>query len=319
MNSRLASLHHAARRNHGVVSIDQLELIGISRQMRSRLKTAGRVEPVGSRAYAVSGAPRTWHFGLAAGLADIGDERGGDERGGDKRGGDEGWIAGRSGARLLRLDGFTADSYEFLVPRHRRNTKAGGKVRSTIYPVPPTDVTRTDGLRHLRAERLIVESPTFHFNRREIENAIDSAIRMRLVDEQRLRERVLDRWAGRPRGAELLAALADTGGESRLERWFLTAVRHAGLAKPTLRRAVCEGGVTFARLDALFGARLVVELEGHATHSSRRQRQADEQRRTSLVLRGYVVLVFTYNDVRDRPAWVVAQLQAALAMSVASP
>ncbi len=185
MSPRLASLHQAARLNHGVVSIGQLELIGILRQVRSRMKASGHIEPVGPRSYGVSGAPRNWQFRLAAGLADVGDD---------------GLLAGRTGARLLRLDGFTADSYEFLVPRYRRNASAGGKVRSTIHPVPMSDVTRTDGLRHLRAERLIVESPTFRFSQREIENAIDSAIRMRLVDERKLRERCprpLDRAAKR--------------------------------------------------------------------------------------------------------------------------
>jgi len=55
-----------------------------------------------------------------------------------------------------------------------------------------------------------------------------------------------------------------------------------------------------------------VELAGHGTHSIRLQRQRDAQRHTELTLRGLRVLTFTYEDVRDRPAWVIARLREAL-------
>lgn len=107
-------------------------------------------------------------------------------------------------------------------------------------------------------------------------------------------------------------ALVDTGGERRLERWFLRLVREAGLPRPEMR-AVCRADGGFAaRLDARFPDTLVVELEGHQTHSSRLQRQHDEARRTELVLLGLRVLVFTYLDIRDRPGWVTGQVGRAL-------
>ena len=62
----------------------------------------------------------------------------------------------------------------------------------------------------------------------------------------------------------------------------------------------------------------MVEVEGHATHSSRRQRQADEARRTALTLAGRRVIVFTFDDVFDRGDWVMARLREALARDVAS-
>lgn len=67
--------------------------------------------------------------------------------------------------------------------------------------------------------------------------------------------------------------------------------------------------------DAFFPAGLVVEVAGHGTHSSRRQVQRDEQRRTELTLRGFRVITFTYNDIRDRLGWVLIQLRAALALA----
>ena len=83
-------------------------------------------------------------------------------------------------------------------------------------------------------------------------------------------------------------------------------------------RVLCRAAGGFAaRLDASCPGRLVVELEGHCTHSSRRQRQHDEARRTELTLLGHLVLVFTYNDVRDRPDWTLDKLRRALAVDLA--
>jgi very-short-patch-repair endonuclease len=69
---------------------------------------------------------------------------------------------------------------------------------------------------------------------------------------------------------------------------------------------------TIARVDCIFPGNLVVEVAGHGTHASRRQRQIDAQRHTELTLLGMRVLTFTYEDVRDRPAWVASRIAAAL-------
>ena len=55
----------------------------------------------------------------------------------------------------------------------------------------------------------------------------------------------------------------------------------------------------------------MVELAGHATHSSRAQRQRDAQRHTELTLRDKRVITFTYEDVFGRPRWMLDTLRAA--------
>ena len=172
------------------------------------------------------------------------------------------------------------------------------------------------GFKCVTAERLIVDSPLFGFSKAETENAIDSAIRLRLVAEQRLRTRVIREHCSGTNGGRLLHdALVDAGGESRLERWFLRLVRQAGITRPTLQKVYRDGTRVVARVDAFFPGGLVVEVAGHGTHASRRQLQIDAQRRTELTLRGLRVITFTYDDVRDRPAWVISQLREALARS----
>jgi hypothetical protein len=153
----------------------------------------------------------------------------------------------------------------------------------------------------------------FGFSRPEIENAIDSAIRLRLVHEQRLRTRVMrDHRSGINGSRTLLDALVDAGGESRLERWFLKLCREGGIARPITQKVYRNGTNMVARVDAEFPGDLVVEVAGHGTHSSRQQIQSDEQRRTELTLRGKRVITFTYDDVRYRPTWVAAQVRTAL-------
>jgi len=178
-------------------------------------------------------------------------------------------------------------------------------------------VCRIDGIRCLRAERLIIEAPLFDFTCDEMENAIDSAIRLRTVAEDRLRARVeRERSLGVNGGRVLVDALVDAGGESKLERAFLRVLRLARLPRPRLQVSHRDGRRLIARVDTMFGPELIIEVEGHATHSSRQQRQADEERRTELTLRGKRVLVFTYNDVIRRPEWTAARVRQALATSL---
>lgn len=301
MDPRFASLAALAAAQHSAVSLGQLQRLGISASLRSKWVAAGLLERAGPRSFVIAGSEGTWKRSLASASFDLDGV---------------GLIGGRSGARLLGLDGFTGDNVELLVERKFRNRVGSGVVRSTSTPLGRGDSLFIDGLRVLRAERLILESPRFDFTQAETENAIDSAIRLRLVGEQRLRTMIVAAHTrGLNGGRQLLDALVDTGGESRLERWFLRLVREAGLPRPMLQKIFRDGTRTVARVDAYFPGGLVVEVAGHGTHSSRRQIQSDTQRQTELTLRGVRWITFTFTDVRDRPAWVVARLSEALRLA----
>ena len=301
MSPRFAALAALAAAQHSAVSLGQIQQAGVSSALCSQWVKAGLLERAGPHSYVIAGSAATWKRSLAAASFDLNGV---------------GFIAGRSGARLLGLDGFVGEHVELLVERQFRKRASSGVVRSTSLALNRGDMVHIDGLRVLRAERLILESPRFGFTQAETENAIDSAIRLRLVSEQRLRTTVVAQHTrGLNGGRQLLDALVDTGGESRLERWFLRLVRQAALPRPMLQKIFREGTRTIARVDAYFPGGLVVEVAGHGTHSSRRQIQSDTQRQTELTLRGVRFITFTYMDVRDRPAWVVARLVEALQMA----
>jgi very-short-patch-repair endonuclease len=80
-----------------------------------------------------------------------------------------------------------------------------------------------------------------------------------------------------------------------------------------LRKA--GGGI--ARVDLLWAeARLVVELDGHGSHATRRRRQSDAERAARLGLAGWHVLSFTYEDVTERPNYVIGMIRSYLRRSV---
>jgi hypothetical protein len=298
MDARFRHIAALAAGQHSAVSSRQLRAAGISSSLCSQWVRAGLLERLGPKSFSVAGSSPTWMCALTAAWFDLDGV---------------GWVAGRSAARMQGLDGFGGDHLELLVPREFRSRRSSGRVRSAAETPTRADVVRIEGLMVVRAERLILDAPLFRFSRREIENAIDSALRLRLVGEQRLRTKVVQQHSrGINGGRLLLDALVDTGGESRLERWFLRLVREAGIERPMLQKVFRADGRTIARVDAFFPGGLVVEVAGHGTHATRRQLQSDAQRQTELTLRGCRVLTFTYTDVRDRPDWVVARLFDAL-------
>ncbi len=302
MDDRFRHIAALAATQHSVISTAQLAVHGVSSSNRSKWERGGLISRIGPRSFVMAGSEPTFERAIAGGFADLGGH---------------GVAAGRTGARLYGLDGFTSDVPEFLLSREHRGFTTAGLVCSTNRPLGLADIVSVDGFRCLTAERLIVESPLFGFTREETENAIDSAIRLRLVAEQRLRTRVIrEHSSGRNGSRTLLDALVDSGGESRLERWFLRLVRQAGITRPVLQKTFRSGTRTLARVDAYFPGGLVVEVSGHGTHASRRQRQSDAQRHTELTLRGSRVLTFTYEDIRDRPGWVIARLREALELVI---
>ncbi len=285
-----------ASEHHSVISIAEMTSLGVSESTRRDWVAASRLDRIGPRSFAISGSEDTWHRRLAGALGDVGRN---------------GFLAGRSSSQLYGLDGFAGDAVEVLVRRPHRMVQATAVVRSTRRPVPASDLRWVDGLRCLTPERTILDAPIFGFARSELEQAIDSAIRLRLVSESRLRRRAADHHRpGLRGGRQLLDALIDTGGESALERRFLTLVRRGGLPRPATQQVVRSGRTTVGRVDFVFPGGLVVEVTGHSTHASRAHRNRDAERANDLTATAHRrTLWFTYEHVVYDPAYVVATLR----------
>lgn len=120
----------------------------------------------------------------------------------------------------------------------------------------------------------------------------ESAIRIERLSSDALR-RV--RWTSR--AAARLADEASDLSDSGLESIFLIRLGPWGL--PIRQQTVLAG----RPVDFLIGDRLVVQVDGHAYHSSAADRGRDAAHDAELRLRGYHVLRFTYSQVlHDWPA-----------------
>lgn len=112
------------------------------------------------------------------------------------------------------------------------------------------------------------------------------------------------------RAAREVVALADPGAGSSGETAGRLSLVRAGLGVET---QVLIPGVGW--VDILVEGRVVVEIDGFAYHSDAKQFAADRRRDAALVGMGYLVLRFTWLDAVTRPAYVVASVRAALAVS----
>ena len=176
MDDRFRHIAALASAQHSVVSTAQLHANGIDASTRSKWERKGLIDRTGPRSFALAGSSPTFQRAMAVGLADLAGF---------------GVAAGRAGARLYGLDDFASAGAEFLLPRPHRRYTTNGLVCSTSRPLTRSDIVVVHGFRCLTAERLIIESPLFGFTTAETEYAIDSAIRLRLVAEQRLRTRAI--------------------------------------------------------------------------------------------------------------------------------
>ena len=138
--------------------------------------------------------------------------------------------------------------------------------------------------------------------------ALDSAIRLRLSAPLVLVKRLAElRGPGR-HGVRLLdKLLIDSGGETVLERRFLTLIREAGLPRPLTQRRIRSNGRHVARVDFLYEEqRVVIEVSGRLGHSNPDDRDRDAQRRNELHDLGYRVYEYTWGHLTRRPDFVIS-------------
>jgi hypothetical protein len=144
--------------------------------------------------------------------------------------------------------------------------------------------------------------------RREAAAAADALMREHGFTVAELR-RLLVRYFRR-RGvvqARNLAPLIDGRSESAGESWTRIAIIDHGLPIPELQHWVNLGGRPTYRLDLAYPhARIAIEYDGSANHTSSADRRRDEERRDWLRAHGWRVIVVTKETFDDEPipTWI---------------
>jgi very-short-patch-repair endonuclease/predicted transcriptional regulator of viral defense system len=283
-----------AGRQHGVVGLRQLLALGLSKNAISRRVATGGLHRLHRGVYAaghIALTPRSRH--LAAVLAC----------------GQGALLSHRSAAWLWGVLRFSSkievtavrpkvDRDGVTVHRSRRIHAAD---RAVVDAIPVTSVART-----------LVDLADV-LSEARLADAVHEAEVLRLFDLRALEE-TLARVGGRRGRHRLRRILADwvddpTFTRSEAERLLLDLIRTYGLPTPQVNVWVAGYEVDFFWPEA----NLVVELDGAATHHTRRAFHRDRERDRDLASHGIQVVRVTSRDLKaDGPA-LARQLAAILA------
>jgi very-short-patch-repair endonuclease len=272
----------ALQKAGGAAGRRRLRELGVSdRALRAAL-ARGEVGQVGRGGYVLPGAPE----GLVAAVA-------------------LGGVASHTTAAVLHgLALWTPpEILDVTIPLGSRRTADGVRVRRANLPAADRDPDRAvTGLLRTLGDC----GRTLPFVDAVV--ILDSALRGRLGTAVQLH-----RAAEAARGPGSCAlrravghvdALAGSPLESVLRLWL-------DLTFAAVRTQVWIKGV--GAVDFLLDGWLVVEADGFEFHADRTAYRDDRRRANALADRGYVLLRFTWEDVRRRPGWVLAQVESVLA------
>jgi len=289
-----------AEGQHGVVTVRQLLLAGVSRHMVYERVRAGWLLGMHRGVYSIRGRELTRRgIWMAAVLAC----------------GEGAYLSHESAAGLWRLRPPRQGHSDVSV-----RTAAGRAVRDGIRVhrrpgAAPADIAVHEGIATSSPAGTLFDLAATGIAPRALERATDEAERLRLCTGSDLRE-VLARNRGRPGAGAIRRLLADheigsTVTRLELEERFLALCRERGLPKPLVNSEVLG-----LRPDFHWPrSGLVVEVDGRESHLTRRGFQDDRDRDSLLTASGYRVMRFTWWDVLRRPGVVAHRVRQALRAS----
>ena len=217
-------------------------------------------------------------------------------------------LSHRSAAALWRLLADDGRAVEISVDRMLRG-RDGIRVRSGRLPTD--EVTTVDGIRVTTVARTILDLAGL-LPRPRLERVIDDAELRQLADATSLRT-LLHRYPRR-RGVGIINTiladhLAATITRSDFEARFLAFLSANVLPRPLVNHQIERVG----ECDVVWPeARLVVELDGYATHGTRRSFETDRARDRALHVAGWRVIRVTWRQLRDQPDQLANDLRALL-------
>jgi very-short-patch-repair endonuclease len=279
---------------HGIVSRTQLiEAGATARRIQLRVKS-GWLRPVHRGVYLVGSVPppKARHFAacLACGPGAV--------------------VSHGSAARLWGLTSAEPDSDEIDVTLTGASRRHRGVRIHRSTTLLTAERTRIEGIPVTTPDRTLLDLAVLQPGR-ELERAVAEAFARGLTTEGRL-ARVLARHVGRPGSARLRSVL-DLGPppltRSEAEERFLDLIRRARMPRPSVNDRIGPYEVDFHWP----GAGLVVEVDGFATHHSRRAFERDRRRDRYLVGEGFRVMRVTWRQLEDEPEGLLFRLGQALA------
>jgi hypothetical protein len=297
---RARALAALAERQHGVVSLAQLQALGLGPSAVRNRVARGVLHRVHQGVYAVghpllSARGRWMAAVLACGPGAV--------------------LSHRSAAMLWGLHEAATAQVDVTSPGRAGRGRRGIAAHSAAT-LDRRDVTAVDRIPCTTVARTLLDLAEL-LDRPGLERACERAERLGLFDGRAVEE-VLARATGRSGSAALAAVLEAWRPEvlrtrSELERRFLGLCSAADVPRPEPNAWIPLPGGGAIEVDFLWrGAGLVVETDGHCFHGTRRAFEDDRRRDQRLLVAGFTVARFTWRQVLERPREVAATVRRLL-------
>lgn len=293
----MQTLFELAARQHGVFSLAQAATHDITERRLRTLIAAGIVESTLPGVHRVVGSPTTWLQRVQAATL---------------------WLPGslashRAAASLHRMRGADHVPVEILVERWSRRHRPADILVHETKDLVASDIGEVGLIPCTTVVRTLVDLPAVTHDVRAGE-AIDGATKYDPTLLSRLTRRHLEVARRGRNGTVRLRRLLEQRqpGEvvdSAFERMALDLFASSGLPRPVTQHKVQSGEIV-AYLDLSWPERmLAVECDSYEHHRTVRAFQWDRARRRHLAGLGWLVLEFTYDEVKNQPAMVVATVR----------
>jgi len=284
----------------GVISRPQLRRLGLSDTSIERAVARGYLHPIFHSVFGVGHGPLTVHARLLAATMACGD-------GSVVSHGTAAWLLGLREERPFDVN--------VIAP-----VEAGRKIRGVRRRfVPPPDSGEVEvraGVPTTNASRTIVDNAGI-LSRMAMADLIEEAANRRVLDIPRI-DAILD---GPPRrnARRLLRQLEPWRRykprihiRSRMEAKLLPLLTQWGLPVPETNAGLRIGENRY-EIDFLWRRqRVAVETDGRETHDNPRAGARDSERNRALIGAGFQVRRIGWEELRDRPDAVMAELRAIL-------
>jgi very-short-patch-repair endonuclease len=226
--------------------------------------------------------------------------------------GSEAVLSHRSAAALWGMRATARARIEVTVPVPRRSRPELQVHRARLAP---DEVTTARAIPVTTPNRTLLDLAAV-LDPRHVEKAINEAEILRLTDPISLDD-LMERHPRRPGTGTLRRLLATrqigaTITRSELEDRFLQFLDGAVLPRPKVNANIQTGNGSIEADCAWPNHRLIVELDGHATHATAAGFERDRARDRALHAAGWRVVRITWRQLHEEPAAVARDLERLL-------
>ncbi len=263
---------------------------------------SGTLVQTGPHTFKLFGAPDTPIGRLTALVADLGRDA---------------FASGSTAAALHGFDGFElGDPFDVTTSRNHNMRRIGHRIHTTT-DLALIDRAVVQGCAAMSGARTMIDLARCT-EPDKLRVAYDSGLRDGVFSEDLIHRRIVAlRGSGRygiPKLLEVIeGAEVVSGAHSWLEREFLRLIDVAGLPRPDTQVVLARAGQRLVRVDFRFPATsIVVEVLGYRYHRTKYQLSRDAERANALLDQGLLPYQFTYEQVVEAPAAMIASLRQAL-------